>query len=175
MTDPPPAPNAFQECLNLDLAAALKAMFSWSDEHGGAQPVPSPAPGRSSCGRLYGAYVDPPTPDGVEIKLEVPGLDENDPVMFVDGQEVVISARFRDGDEGLSTGKIFVPAPIKAHTATIEVQTAFGKLSTTVELPAIGTPGDTTTTTTTTGPPIGPSTTVPSTTIPTTSGTTTPS
>jgi hypothetical protein len=146
--DPPPAANEFQDCLNDELATMLRALFAWRDAHPGAEPkIEYPrTSARSPCeSRIYDAEVFEVPPDtshttgGVVVELYVPGLIDGDPSpeVRVDGEPVVLEDDFDGGDDGLSFGQIYIPAPIEAHRATIVVDAYFGPVSTTVELPDV--------------------------------------
>ena len=114
----------------------------------GAQPEIAypPASARSPCElRIYDVAVfdsftdeDHPT-GGVVVELRVPGLVDGDPDLLVrvDGQPIELEDDFDGGGDGLSFGQIYLPAPIEARTVTIEVETYFGVLRTTVDLPEV--------------------------------------
>jgi hypothetical protein len=158
--DPPPAANEFQDCLNDELATMLRALFAWRDAHPGAQPEVAypPTSARSPCeSRIYNAAVFEVQPDtshptaGVVVELNVPGLIDGDPspVVRVDGKATALEDDFDGGDDGLSFGQIYIPAPIEAHSSTIVVDAYFGPVSTTVELPDVEATDDGSSTTTT--------------------------
>ena len=148
VTEPPEAENEFQDCLNRELATMLRALLDRRAADPGAQPEIAypPASARSPCElRIYGAAVfevgasdDHPT-GGVVVELQVPGLvnGDPDPLVRVDGQPIELEDDFGGAGDGLSFGQIHLPAPIEARTATIEVETYFGVLRTTVELPEV--------------------------------------
>lgn len=151
--DPPLAANEFQDCLNDELATMLRALFAWRDAHPGAEPkVAYPrTSARSPCeSRIYNAAVFEVPPDtsrptgGVVVELNVPGLIEGDPspVVRVDGEPVVLEDDFDGGDDGLSFGQIYIPAPIDAHRAAIVVEAYFGPVSTTVEVTDVAVTND---------------------------------
>lgn len=159
--DPPPAANEFQDCLNAELATMLRALFDLRDAHPGAQPevaYPRTA-ARSPCeSSIYNAAPFEVPADtshaagGVIVELNVPGLVEGDPPpeVRVDGEPVLVEDDFDGGDDGLSFGQIYIPAPIDAHSATIVVDAYFGPVSATVELPSVDVVNDDGSSTTTT-------------------------
>lgn len=146
--EPPPAANGFQDCLNNELADVLRALFAWRDTHPGAEPrIEYPiSSARSPCQRrIYNAAVFEIPPDpmhptgGVIVELNVPGLNDGDssPEVLVDGNRVALEDDFSGGDDGLSFGQVYIPAPIDGHTATIEVKDSGYVRTTTVELPDV--------------------------------------
>lgn len=145
--DPPSAENAYQDCLNGELATMLEALFEWRDEHPGAEPKMAYPSGsaRSPCALdVYDAFAFPVSPDeshpsgGVGVELYVAALDEGaSPQVLVDGEPVELVEAFSGTDDGLLIGEVFIPAPVGAHEATIEVKADFGDVLGTVLLPEV--------------------------------------
>lgn len=147
---PPEAENDFQDCLNGELAAMVDDALGWHQAHPGRAPeitYPSPSSLSACQTRIHGADVFPAT-GGVVVELSVPGLDDDgQPEVRIDGEPVEVTDDFDGPDDGLSKGEVFLQAPIEAHTATLDIETRFGRLSTTIDLPNVEEDGEATTTT----------------------------
>jgi hypothetical protein len=159
----PPAPaasNKFQDCLNGELSGMMHSALKWHEAHPDAKPKVSypKASAHSKCLlRIYETNVSAANEQdhpggGVLVELYVPGLNNNgnDPAVRIDGKAVDIDQGFGGGNDGLSNGQVFVPAPVKKHQANVEVDTPFGTLSTKVDLPKVDAASSSTTSTDTT-------------------------
>jgi hypothetical protein len=136
---PPPAANAYQQCLDEELSAMLRSAFAWHEAHPGAQPSVSypSASALSPCQtQIYDAAVFP-AEGGIDVELSVPGLNDGNPnpQVLINGVPVEVRNDFGGAGDGLSNGSVFLAAPFDAGTATLEITTDFGTLSTTIELP----------------------------------------
>jgi hypothetical protein len=146
-TTPPPGDNAYQACLNGELAAMLQSALGWHKAHPGAAPNLR-FPGASTVSpcrtHLYGkpeataADQDEYPDGGVVVTLSAPGLgDVSDDDVSVDGVRGVQSRFDDDENDGLYTGQLFLPAPVAAHTAKVEIQGDVSLLRFTVKVPAV--------------------------------------
>jgi hypothetical protein len=157
LVDPAPADNAFQDCLNAELATVVRALLESTSVHPGQPPqlVLAHGSARSPCELLiYETEVStyPPSENrptgGVKVEVHVPSLDvDEDPTVLVDGQEATDTEVQTDEDnDGLARIEIFLPAPVEAHRATVEVVKSFGVQQGTVGILGMDVPETTTTT-----------------------------
>jgi hypothetical protein len=159
---PPAEGNAYQRCLDGELAAVLERALAWHEDHPGQSPVVRyPAEGtHSPCQtRLYGVgpvdvdtsggdcindeSLQVPAP-GIPVTVSAPGiLGFANPRATVAGDALCV---VDDGtDDALRTFVVVVPASGEEQTVAIEVETNYGVLREEVTLPAVD---DTTTETT---------------------------
>jgi hypothetical protein len=185
--NPQPADNPYQACMNEELRAVLDGALAWHQSHPGERPTVSYADNgsRSPCQTTIYTATATVAPDdldghpegGVVIGLAIPGLPNSGgrPDVLVDGAQVTyVHGGFSGAGDGLANGEVFLPAPVQAHEALVEIRLPVIVLTTTVDLPSVDPRPIDTTTTTTTDPadvdtgPIDVSTTTTSTLPPTT-------
>ena len=141
----PTAANAYQGCLDEELAAMLQQALQWHADHPGEQPevnYPDSAT-RSPCQyRIFDIQVLENNPDenqsgGVPVAVTLSGLD-GDYQVSVDGEQVEETSDFPvdDPGDGLDTIVILAPAAAEPRTADVAVTTDAGTVSASVELPA---------------------------------------
>jgi hypothetical protein len=162
---PPQEGNAYQRCLDGELSHMLGNALAWHAAHPGAVPIvrfPSSGTHSPCQTSLYDVAVtdlgvDPgggcnndtpsgvPTP-GIPVTISAPGITGfANPRATLGGTALCVIAD--SPDSALRTFVVVVPTSGDAQTATIDVETNYGTLTTTVELPAI----DVASTVTTTG------------------------
>jgi hypothetical protein len=156
ISDPPAGENAFQDCLNAELAAMLQRVLRWHADHPGRRPQIS-YPARSSTSpcqsRIYGTRVltvaeageaDPDHAGTGKIAVVVIAPPDKDGGLAValdgkqpDGNDVV--RNINDPGDGLTELTIFLDPPRQPSTAKIAVFNGRGDpMTTSVDLPGVG-------------------------------------
>jgi hypothetical protein len=152
---PPPPTNAYEACLDAELAAMLQRAVRWRAAHPGATAPQVRYPARSALSpcqtRVFETRVLPDDgryslPPGFLAVLVFAGSADGASTVTVDGQPAeVFDVEPASGSAALV---VLVPAPAQAKTVPVAVTTTRGVLTSTVALPA-GNP------TSTTAPPGG--------------------
>jgi hypothetical protein len=147
---PPDPENAYQRCLNVELAAMLQRALRWHAHHPGRPPKIS-YPARSSTSpcqsRIYGIQVqlgDVAGSSGTERRIVVEIVVPTGPQDFavtVDGQPVDDGDVNQRGDQGdgLDELTVFLDPPPQTRTVQIEVFNGrTGAMTESVDLPGVG-------------------------------------
>lgn len=149
---PTPADNDYQACLDQDIVAMLKRALRWHQQHPGAVPRVTQAhpSSRSDCQkRLYNTEIRRPVigdPPGIAVVFDAPGLDGETQTQVTlrakqlsTTAEATIDEDSEDPGQGLKRFVVQVPVAAYPRTVRLEVASAFGTLTTTIELPAVDT------------------------------------
>lgn len=142
----PPAPeNAFEACLDDELAAMLQRALRWHADHPGERPeVAFPAPAsRSPCQfQIYRtAVVEPAAPDDtgrVRVEVTAAGIDDDGALeVTVDGERVEPLAAPDVPDPGVRLRTLVVEATAQEQPRTVQIEltTSDGTRTASVDLP----------------------------------------
>jgi hypothetical protein len=142
--DPPAPANDYMACLDRDIVAMMHRALDWHERHPNGQPkvVYSRGSAKSECQTsLYNVAVGTPetdTPSVFPVTFQSPGLEGRGVSVTVDGEgsdgDVDDAADFSDG---LTPILVHVTGGAAPRSVRIRVDTSFGKLSTTVQVPGV--------------------------------------
>lgn len=139
--DPPSGADAFEQCLNSELAAMLQRALDWHQAHDGEQPQLRYPPSHSvsPCqNQIYSVQIDDADAswlgNSIPVVVDVAILGEAVSVR-VDG-EPPLDFTESGARQGLRTVTFLVPPAAEARTAAFEISTDRTSLQGAVELPA---------------------------------------
>jgi hypothetical protein len=148
--DPAPSLSPYHACLDGELKALLERALTWHADHPGESPVVAlPAAGtHSPCQRsLYdvGATIDTDSPTcdeiprpRIAITMIAPGQSVDDePPATVRGEGSCVPQDSEDDGNGFRRLVVVVEGRSEAREVTIDVESDYGTLTTTVRLPEV--------------------------------------